>query len=394
MRSVVTDNPAPEENAQTRLCSDFESQIREGSQPRIEDFVGQDRDSLLLARLLMIELRYRYLQGEDPSLSDYAGRFPEITGLLKRIGRYSSQLKRNIKKAHEVHRVRQNRIVRIGQYDLLAEVASKNDNVTVWRGWDREQKRAVAVRLISSHYQVSRSENLECYEWVLGFRHPHILKVYDLKLYGDENLLATEYIDGMSLKSAVEYGVFEAYQAAKVCEQLADGLHFLHQRGLAFERLGVSNVQLDVRGQAKLVDLGSLAKFDSPSSELEAFQTRSRLGSQSRDAIRLIQGNLISLGVLLHEMVTGNLVDNALELHAAAGKRVEALSPPRSLQSRIPFDLEAICLKALRGAENGGYTSGQAMADDLRRFRNALPVSAKRISPFFRIWKRLTLQAN
>ncbi|MBR9800935.1 protein kinase [bacterium] len=394
MRSVVTDNPAPEENAQTRLCSDFENRIREGRQPRIEDFIGQDRDSLLLARLLMIELRYRYLQGEEPSLSEYAGRFPEIAGLLKRISRYSSELKRNIKKAREVHRDRQNRIVRIGKYDLLAEVESNRENVTVWRGWDREQKRAVAVRLISSDYQASSSENLECYEWVLGFRHPHILKVYDLTLHGEENLLATEYIDGMSLKSAVEYGIFEAYQAAKVCEQLADGLHFLHERGLAFARLGISNVQLDVRGQAKLVDLGSLTKFKTPCSDLEAFPTRSRWGSQGWDAIRLVQGNLISLGVLLHQMVTGNLVGDALELHAAAGKRVEALRPPRSLQSRIPFDLEAICLKALRGADNGGYTSGQAMADDLRRFRNALPISAKRISPFFRIWKRLTLLPN
>lgn len=394
MRSVVTDNPAPEENAQTRLCSDFENRIRGGNQPRIEDFIGQDRDSLLLARLLMIELRYRYLQGEDPSLSDYAGRFPEITGLLKRIGRYSSQLKRNIKKAREVHRDRQNRIVRIAQYDLLAEVESRKENVTVWRGWDREQQRAVAVRLISSDYQANRSENLERYEWVLGFRHPHILKVYDLTLHGDENLLATEYVDGMSLKSAVEYGTFEAYQAAKVCEQLAEGLHFLHERGLAFERLGVSHVQLDVRGQAKLVDLGSLSKFETPSSAPTALPTPPRWGSQSRDAFRLIQGNLISLGLLLHEMVTGNLVGNALELHAAAGKRVEALSPPRSLQNRIPSDLEAICLKALRGAEKGGYTSGQAMADDLRRFRNALPISAKRISPFFRLWKRLTLLPN
>jgi len=390
MRHAVEKNPIMTVSPQTLVCSEFENRLREGGEPRIEDYVGNETDSMLVSRLLMIELRYRYLRGEEPGLSEYAGRFPEVSGLVNRISRFSQQLKRDIHRARQSAEKADSESRQIDQYDLLSEIKSTTAGV-VWRGWDRIEKRPVAVRLIPASTDARKSEVISEYEAARGSCHPNVLQVYDIHARENDVVVVTEYVDGVSLKSVVRQGAFEANQAARLAGQIAEGISYLHERGFAFYRVSSGNVQIDVRGRIKLIHLASLTRLINRSANPPEHVRPIESVREKDEYRRLFSANLVGLAVILHEMLTGCVADGVLETEVAAGRRATSLRPPRSIKRDIPADVAAICMKGLRGPFDGGYSTAEVFADDLRRFCGRLPVSARKTSLLGRLWQQMVL---
>ena len=92
-------------------------------------------------------------------------------------------------------------------------------------------------------------------------------------------------------------------------------------------------------------------------------------------------------GCVLYELLTGELPfrgNTRMLLHQVLHDEPR---PPRSLNDRIPRDLETVCLKAMAKEPNRRYATARDLADDLRRFQNGEPIRARPVGRIEKAWR-------
>ena len=219
------------------------------------------------------------------------------------------------------------------------------------------------------------------------FQHPNIVQIYECGEEGGLPYLALEYLEGGNLRDKLNGTPQPARSAAEFMETLARAIHQVHEKGIIHRDLKPSNILLTTIGSPKIADFG-LAKL--PETGPEQTQSGTILGTPSymapEQAARPGQGRrsrrgCLRRGAILYELLTGrppfigeNLVDTLQQV------RWEEPVPPKRLVPKIPRDLETICLKCLRKKPDHRYPSAEALADDLRRFLNGLPIQARPVS--------------
>jgi eukaryotic-like serine/threonine-protein kinase len=167
---------------------------------------------------------------------------------------------------------------------------------------------------------------------------------------------------------------------AQIGRQAAQGLAYAHSRGIVHRDIKPSNLLLDTAGVVWITDFG-LAKADDDG--LTA--TGDILGTFRYMAPERFRGegdaraDIYALGLTLYELLTlRQAFDTCDRLKLI--ERIKTVEPvrPRSLDPRIPRDLETIVLKAIEKDPKQRYPSTEAMAEDLRRFLDDEPIQARR----------------
>ncbi len=176
---------------------------------------------------------------------------------------------------------------------------------------------------------------------------------------------------------------------AQIGRQVAQGLAHAHTRGVVHRDIKPSNLLLDTTGVVWITDFG-LAKDE----EDGLTATGDILGTFRYMAPERFRGegdaraDLYALGLTLYELLTlrpAFATSDRLELI----ERIKTEEParPRSLDGRIPRDLETIVLKAIEKDPERRYATADAMAEDLRRFLADEPIRARRASAAERFWR-------
>jgi WD40 repeat protein len=176
---------------------------------------------------------------------------------------------------------------------------------------------------------------------------------------------------------------------AQIGRQVAQGLAYAHARGVVHRDVKPSNLLLDTDGIVWITDFG-LAKADDDG--LTA--TGDILGTLRYMAPERFRGagdaraDVYSLGMTLYELLTLHPAYESSDRLKLIGQ-IKALEPtrPRSIDNRIPRDLETITLKAIDKDPDRRYASMDAMAEDLRRFLVDEPIRARQISATERYWR-------
>jgi WD40 repeat protein len=288
----------------------------------------------------------------------------------------------------------------VGDYEILEELGRGGMGV-VYRARQKGTDRIVALKFIRSD-QLEGMSSDERRVWLERFRreaqaaarieHPAVVTVYEVGILGNSPYYSMRYIGGQSLAAVLRDGPVSNERAAAYLEPVARAVHAAHAHGIIHRDLTPRNILVDGADQPFVADFGLAKGLESTA---ETTRTGECLGTpsfmspeQTRDAARVTPASdVYSLGATLYALLTGRppfaAADVAEVLYQV--RHYEPL-PPRALNPAIHRDLETVALKCLSKEPGRRYASADALAEDLRRFRNHEPIRARPVAPWERVW--------
>jgi hypothetical protein len=270
-------------------------------------------------------------------------------------------------------------------YEITNELGRGGMGV-VYRARQKSLNRVVALKMLPG---VTDSETalvrfLAEAEVVAAVRHPHVVQVYEFGRCGARPYFAMEYLGGGSLVDLIrKSGRLAPTLAATLVEKIARGVQSAHDLGIVHRDIKPQNVLLDEAGEPKVADFG-LAKRGG---RTDLTRTGAVMGTPHYMAPEQAAGrtkfvgpaaDIYALGAILYECLTGRPPFSAEDTVQLLIKVVEEEPVPvRRCVPGVPRDLDAICLKCLRKEPGARYTSAEELAEDLARFLNGEPVTAR-----------------
>jgi hypothetical protein len=231
---------------------------------------------------------------------------------------------------------------------------------------------------------------------IARLNHPDIVQVYAVGEFAGEPYLVLEYCPGGTLAQQIEQQRPPPAEAAAVVGRLARAVHAAHAAGVIHRDLKPGNVLITADGSPKVTDFG-LAKLVGDESGMTA--TGDVLGTPCYMAPEQAGADLTqispatdvyALGAILFELLTGRPPFRGANTVETLD-HVRTLDPPRprTLNPKVPDDLESVTLQCLEKAPAQRYPSAAALADDLARWAGGEPIRARRQTITYRLAKRL-----
>jgi eukaryotic-like serine/threonine-protein kinase len=285
----------------------------------------------------------------------------------------------------------------LGPYEVIDEFARGGMGI-IYRARHKTLGRVVALKLIASGAMAS-SLNVRRFRTeakaIASLEHPHIVPIFDIGECDGIPYFTMPLIQGTNLAARLESGPLPPRDAARMTKQVADAIEYAHSQGIIHRDLKPRNILIDPTGNIHVTDFG-LAKFvDAEQTETlrpestadELTMTGQLIGTPAYMAPEQAIGqparcsDIYSLGAILYALTTGRPPFQAATLLETL-RLVREKDPvdPSRLNPAIPKDLETIALTSLSKSPSSRYASAKAMADDLQRFIDGVPIVARPVS--------------
>ena len=176
---------------------------------------------------------------------------------------------------------------------------------------------------------------------------------------------------------------------ASIGRQVAGGLAYAHARGIVHRDIKPSNLLLDTEGVVWIADFGLAKGEDEGLTESgDVLGTLRYMAPERFRGESDARSDVYALGLTLYELLTlRSGFDTADRLKMMEEIKTEEPPRPRSVDGRIPRDLETIVLKAIEKDPKARYQSAEAMGEDLGRFLADEPIRARQVSTSERYWR-------
>src|SRR6188474_785840 len=268
-----------------------------------------------------------------------------------------------------------------GRYRIIRKLGA-GGMADVYLAEDQELGRRVAIKILNDRHAADDSF-IERFRReaknAAGLSHPNIVSIYDRGEAEGTYYIAMEYLDGRSLKELiVGRGPAPIKTAIDYARQILAAIGFAHKHGIVHRDIKPHNVLVSPEGRLKVTDFGIARSGASQMTEVGSIIGTAQYLSpeQARGAPVDQTSDLYSVGVVLYEMLTGQVPftgDTPLEI---AMKHISAIpEPPSSIRPDIPEDLDLIVLRALGKTPEERYPSAEEMDKDLARVAQGLGVS-------------------
>jgi serine/threonine-protein kinase len=266
----------------------------------------------------------------------------------------------------------------------------------VYRARQPMMDRVVALKIIHSRAHADSRQRARFQteiKAIARLSHPHFVQIYEIGERDGLPYFLMEYVGGGNLARKLTGGPLPWRQSAQLVETLARAMAFAHAQGIVHRDLKPSNILLTLDGQPKISDFG-LAKISSAedaglSIGGEVIGTPSYMAPEQAEGHAAAPANdVFSLGATLYEMLTGRPPFRGKTVYGTLLQVMhQDAAPPGRLRSRLPRELETICLKCLAKEPQRRYASCTDLAEDLHAFLSGEPIRARR-APAWESWIR------
>jgi photosystem II stability/assembly factor-like uncharacterized protein len=258
----------------------------------------------------------------------------------------------------------------LGPYRVLEQIGI-GGMATVYKAYHAATDRYVAVKVLSERMggdEELRKRFQREAKVIARLEHAHILPVYDHGRSGDRLYLVMRYIEAGTLKDRLVDGAMDLAQVSRIIGQVGGALEYAHRLGVVHRDVKPSNVLIDGQGDCYLTDFG-LARIIEASVRLTAtgvgIGTPAYMSPEQGQGDRVdARSDIYSLGVMLYEMVTGQVPYQAETPLAVVLKHISAPLPlPSSVKPDIPEAVERVILKAMaKNPDDRFQTMGEVVA--------------------------------
>lgn len=263
-----------------------------------------------------------------------------------------------------------------GRYEI-SDIIGVGGMAVVYKAYDNIDDRIVAVKILKDEYLTNeefkrRFKNESKAIAVLS--HPNIVRVYNVS-FGDRlQYIVEEYVDGITLKEYIQQqGIINWKEAVHFTGQILAALQHAHDKGIVHQDIKPQNIMLLHDGTIKVTDFG-IARFsrtdNNTTSENAIGSVHYISPEQARGEMTDDKADIYSVGVVLYEMITGQLPfqsDSAVSI--ALMQLQNDPVRPRELVPSLPLGLEQIAMRAMQKNTADRYQSAAEMLMDINEFK-------------------------
>ena len=285
---------------------------------------------------------------------------------------------------------------KLGRYEIRSKIGEGGMG-EVYLALDLELDRTVAIKILPDAF-ASDQQRLQRFiqeaKAASALNHPHILTIHEIGTTGTTRFIATEFIDGDTLRQRMRDGSLPLDEILNIAIQAVGALVAAHEAGIIHRDIKPDNIMVRRDGYIKLLDFG-LAKLIGPPDSITDTQAPTKamvntgagtvIGTASYMSPEQAKGTLVdartdiwSLGAVLYEMITGRVAfvgETPTETISLILQKDPA--PLARYASEIPAELDRIVSKTLTKNREERYQTAKDLLVDLRNLRRKLELSAE-----------------
>src|SRR5215472_4062526 len=286
----------------------------------------------------------------------------------------------------------------ISHYRIVSKIGAGGMGEVYLAQDTSELGRTVALKILSNEV-AGNKDRLQRFireaRTVSNLNHPNILTVHEFGTDESSSFMATEFVDGVTLRQHVSHRRLKLVEVLDVAIQIVAALNAAHEAGVTHRDLKPENVMVRRDHIVKVLDFGLAKQLDPrPETQIDSeagtkvmvhtepgivMGTVSYMSPEQSVGREVDQrSDIWSAGVVLYEMISGNLPFQGKDIHRQIIAIQEAAPAPLSQQVEgVPERLEEIVTKCLAKEKDERYQSAKDLLIDLRNLRRKLDVDAE-----------------